>query len=316
MRKFALILLSTLLVTSCSYSSSTAATETPTYPSATSTVSLEVQTPSVSYRPGSWTYRTPYRWSHNGFPYESEHFIVYADSAREGEKKQFAEEAEKSLAFILDFLHIADEELRYPPVQKKLEIFGSTKHLNEFGGGYAYYGGFLFTYNERDYRISETFSPYSFLFGPLFTHEITHDVGFLLMGYSSHDNLLVTTWFDEGLATYVSKDDPYWISSLSQLNSLRQSLADIPGRGNPILISRWDDIPYQYFSDEMMNKLYALFELAVRYLADTYGVQKCKWIYLDARAGMTFEEAFEDQYGMSPTEYQNSFFTLMEDYLP
>jgi hypothetical protein len=316
MRKLALILLPILLVASCSRSYFPAATGTPTYPSATFTVSTDIQPTYILYRPGSWTYRTPYRWVHDGLPYESEHFIIYTDSAREDEKKQFAEEAEKSLTFILDFLHIADEELRYPPVQKKIEVFGSTKHLDELGGGYAYYGGFLFTYNERDYRVSQAFSPYSFLFEPLFTHEITHDVGFLLMGYSSHNSLLVTTWFDEGLATYVAEDDWYRISSLSQLNGLRQSLEDVPGQGNPMLISRWDDIPYQYFSDEMMNKLYALFELAVRYLVDTYGVEKCKWIYLDARAGMSFKEAFEDQYGMSVTKYQDTFFSMMEGYLP
>jgi hypothetical protein len=66
----------------------------------------------------------------------------------------------------------------------------------------------------------------------------------------------------------------------------------------------------------MMNKLYALFGLSVRYLADTYGIEPCARVYLDVRDGMSFEDAFFNQYGMSVAEYQESFFARMEEYLP
>jgi hypothetical protein len=312
MQKTLIIFLLTLTLASCD-----TALSPPPIAIPENTPTLEVTPTSVfSYRPGSWVRQTPYQWTHDGMPYESEHFIIYSDSAMEEEKVRFAEEAEKFLEFILVSLHIADDELRYPPGRGKIEIFGSTKHTLELGGGYAYYGGFLFTYDQGEYRMYEYSWPDSFLFKPLFTHEITHDVAFLLMGYSSHDNLLVATWFDEGLAVYVSEDDPYKISSLAQLTGLRQQLEDVPGKGNPTLIKRWEEIPYQYFTDEMINKLYALFELAVGYLVDTYGVEKCKQVYLDTRAGLTFEESFASQYGISLTDYQQSFFSRMEDYLP
>lgn len=65
-----------------------------------------------------------------------------------------------------------------------------------------------------------------------------------------------------------------------------------------------------------MNILYAFFELAVRYLVDTYGVEKCKPVYLDIRRGMSFEEASIDQYTMNFSDFQDSFFSLMQEYLP
>jgi hypothetical protein len=267
------------------------------------------------YQPGSWWRLTPYHWSHDGMHYESEHFIVFSDGARMEEKARFAAEAEESLAFILETLHVEEDELRFPPGLGKIEIFGSTKHTQELGGGYAYYGGFLFTYDQADYRMLAGQYPESFIFRPLFTHELTHEVAFLLSGYASHDNMLVATWFDEGLAVFVSRDDPYRINSLAMLTNLRQTLEEVPGKGNPVLINRWEQIPPQYLTDVMMNKLYGMFELAVRYLVDTYGVETCKMVYLDTRAGMTFEEAFADQYGMRLADFQETFFTRMEGYL-
>jgi hypothetical protein len=44
-------------------------------------------------------------------------------------------------------------------------------------------------------------------------------------------------------------------------------------------------------------------------------VEKCKLVFLDARAGMSFEEAFANQYEMSVKDYQESFFNRMESYL-
>jgi hypothetical protein len=72
------------------------------------------------------------------------------------------------------------------------------------------------------------------------------------------------------LAVLVSDDVSYRVDYLSRLGLLREE-------------------------DEMMDKLYALFGLSVRYLADTYGVETCARVYLDVRGGTSFEEAFMNQ---------------------
>jgi hypothetical protein len=128
--------------------------------------------------------------------------------------------------------------------------------------------------------------------------------------------MLSETWFDEGVATYVAQDQTVKIDTLARLDSMRQELEDMPGGGNPILIGTWEDIPAQYFVNEMLNELYCMFELSVRYLADTYGMEQFRLISLDIRAGSSFKEAFANHYGMSVAEYQESFFTRMENYLP
>jgi len=282
---------------------------------------IPVSTPTVTAVPhscqvGMWARQTPYHWEHDCEPYTSEHFIVYSDGARLEDKVRFAEEAEKSYAYILTTLLIKADELRFPAGHEQIEIFASTRHLHEFGGGFAYYVGFLFNYDSGSYRMTATRWPQVFQFAPLFTHEITHTVAFLLSGYGSRDSLLVSTWFDEGLAVYVSRDDPYYISSLAQWDTLRQSLAAVPGQGNPLLINLWEDIPGEYFTQELMDKLYALFELAVRYLVDSYGIEKCKQVYIDSRLGISFEQSFANQFGFSLQEYQDTFFNLMQAYLP
>jgi hypothetical protein len=45
-------------------------------------------------------------------------------------------------------------------------------------------------------------------------------------------------------------------------------------------------------------------------------MEQFRLISLDIRAGSSFEEAFVNHYGMSVTEYQDSFFTRMKNYLP
>ena len=87
------------------------------------------------------------------------------------------------------------------------------------------------------------------------------------------------------------------------------------GGRTPTLIGVWKEIPTRYLVDEMLNELYTLFELATRYLVDTYGAEEFKLVSLDIRAGMSFEEAFANQFGMSLTDYKESFFTRMEGYL-
>jgi hypothetical protein len=275
------------------------------------------QTPTQGYVSiGSWVRYTPFDWTHDGEPYEGVHVRIFADRARDQDKARFAEEAEKSLAFVQEVLSIADEEIRYPHPQGKIDIYASSTHHLELEGGWAYYGGFLFDYDRTIFiRISVDY-PEDFPYEPLFDHEMTHVVEYLVEGCGPGGEMLSETWFDEGVATYVAQDQTVKIDTLARLDSMRQELEDMPGGGNPILIGTWEDIPAQYFVNEILNELYCMFELSVRYLADTYGMEQFRLISLDIRAGSSFEEAFANHYGMSVAEYQESFFTRMENYLP
>lgn len=312
------IIIAIFLITGCAGNLSPVSEPTPTRPIPLTPTPTLIPLPTFAsnYGLGFWVSRTPYQWAHDGSPYQSEHFIVYANGSTLEEKILFANRAEESLQLIMQTLHVSWDEVIFPPMQTKLEIFANSQYFDQDWTGFAYYGGFLFTYNTFDYRVYHEVFPDEFLGNTLFKHEITHDVGFLLMGYAGQESLMVSTWFDEGLAEYVSQDDLYGINSWSQFETLLQKLAEIPGAGNPTLVNTWKEMPTQYFSEDLMSDFYALSELAIRYLVDTYGIETCKGIYLDVRKGMTFEQAFEHQYGFSLADLQETFFSRMESYLP
>jgi len=307
-----------LLMTGCAGNPPPASDPTPTRPILLTPTPTLIPIPTFASNSGSgfWANRTPYQWSHDGSPYEGKYFIVYANDSTLEEKILFADEADESLFYILQTLHVSWDEVIFPPMQTKLEIFANSQNFDQDWGGFAYYGGFLFTYSPHSYKVYHELLPDEFLGDYVFKHEITHTVGFLLMGYAGKDSQMVSPWFDEGLAEYVSQDESDGISSWSQLDFLIQELAEIPGEGNPTLVNTWEEMPSQYFSEDLLSDFYSLSELAVRYLADTYGIETCKGIYLDVRKRMTFKQAFEHQYGFSLTNFQETFFTRMESYLP
>jgi hypothetical protein len=323
MRKLRFLCLTILLLNACNGIVQRASFQTPdSTPTPTGIVQLTPshtpdQTPTRGYVSiGSWVRYTPFQWTHDGSPYESEHIRIFADWARDRDKIRFAEEAEKSLAFVQEFLGIADEEIHYPHPQGKIDIYASSTHHSELQGGWAYYGGFLFDYDRTSFIHISIDYPEDFPYEPLFNHEMTHVVEYLVEGHGPGNAMLSETWFHEGGAVYVAQDMPPRIDTLTRLDALRQTLADVPGGGNPVLIRTWEDIPAYYFVNNRLNDLYALFELAAHYLADTYGVEQFRLIYLELRAGASFEEAFASHYGMSVSEYRESFFALMKDYLP
>ena len=90
---------------------------------------------------------------------------------------------------------------------------------------------------------------------PCSTIEMTHVVEYLVEGHGPGNAMLSETWFHEGAAVYVSQDMPPRIDTLARLDALRPRLADVPGGGNPVLISTWEDIPAYYFEYNRLNDL-------------------------------------------------------------
>ena len=143
----------------------------------------------------SWVLLTPFAYEHDGMPLETEHFVIYSDSASARKKAFVADQAETALADVLQQLSIESMDgLLFRPGTSKIDLFLLEDDTPEWGG-WAYYGGFLLSPNACT-------SVYCRL-GTI-KHELLHVVGFLLAGFRSIHTMQVDVWFDEGLAEYVA----------------------------------------------------------------------------------------------------------------
>ena len=256
---------------------------------------------------GSWCTYTPYAWEHDGAPYESEHFTIYSDMASESLRRVVADTSEESLDEIVRALGIdpvADFDL--PLGRDTIDVFVDVSRSVGWGG-WAYYGGFL---------VSSRVCGQSSCHKATIKHELMHVVAYLLEGYRSTSVMLSDTWFDEGLAEYVSG-----ARTIEKAYSLRYYSSRIAAEledGNPIRVRTWSDFtpsnPAHYGGG-----IYPLFELAFRYLVDEDGLgqslEDARDVFLDIRSGLTFDEAFEHRFGLSVAEYEATFLDRMEAYL-
>ena len=142
-------------------------------------------------------------------------------------------------------------------------------------------------------------------------HELMHAVESLLKG--SDNPHLVDVWLTEGIAEHVSGGTAGgWIQTGAKLEELIATY----GALNPIAMHRYnypdiEGVEYFYY--------YPMFQLAVEYLLDPSGLAGAKTsirdIYLDARNGVPFSEAFEARFGMGLQEYEDQFFDRIRGYV-
>ena len=254
----------------------------------------------------SWCRYTPYPWPHDGSPYQSENLVVYSDSASDAVKEMVATAAEQVLAEIEEALGIENKAVyEFPLGRDKIDIFVDQSRPVAWGG-WAYYSGFL---------VSSRVCSETACHKQTLKHEMMHVVAYLLEGYRSTDVMYTDVWFDEGLAEYVSGARYIW--SPHRLRVYRNRVEPYLEDGNPIGVRTWSDFdpPNSALYGE---GVYPLFELAVRYLVDENGLgktlQDAKGVFLDIRAGLTFEDAFENRFGLGVAEYEASFFERMSDF--
>jgi hypothetical protein len=258
---------------------------------------------------GLWTIYTPYNWTHDGQPYSSAYCIVYSDEASYEMKRQIAEIADDRFRQILQLFDFHDvSDFRYPPGGSKIEIYINRNHTENIA--YAYWGGFIITIRSSDLSglwynraVNTT------------RHELTHIFEFLIEG--SH---IIGTefWFKEGIAVHVAcLEDTGWqtIQSLSELESWISQNQNVPGQGNPIKIHEYEDHP----PGADRHQYYRFFELAVRYLLDRRGMGKSFGdvlnIFYDVRDGKSFPISFQDNFGISVSDYEDEFYDRMRTYL-
>ena len=87
----------------------------------------------IDTKPRSWNRYAGFDWKHDGYPYESDNFIVFSDSEDRITKGRFALEAEKALVRILSIIEIP-ENSNVPLKRPKMEIFISAARARQENG--------------------------------------------------------------------------------------------------------------------------------------------------------------------------------------
>jgi hypothetical protein len=258
---------------------------------------------------GLWTIYTPYYWTHDGQPYSSTYCIVYSDEASYEMKQQMAEIGDNRFSQILQLFSFHDvSDFRYPPGGSKIEIYINRNHVENIA--WAYWGGFIITI-----RSSELIGHWYNYAVYTARHELTHIFEFLIEG---REVLGTDVWFKEGIAVHVGcLEDTGWqtIRSLSELESWISQNQNVPGQGNPIAIHQNEDYP----PGADKHQYYRFFELAMRYLLDRRGMGKSFSdvldLFYDMRDGISFPVSFQDNFGISVSDYEDEFYDRMRAYL-
>ncbi len=262
--------------------------------------------PSNMVDSGSW-YRTGFRWPHDGDPFETEHFIVYSDAASLAARQTVAEIGEELFVLLTTEFAIADTLLRFPDRQTKIHIYTYRDHFEQAWGGWGYYGGLMIYSLDHPIRNTEIGNYTSVL-----KHELMHVIESLLKG--TDNPLLVDVWLTEGIAEHVSggtqSTEP--VQTLAELEALVATFGEL----NPIAMHRYGG--YE-IGTPVAGYYYVMFELAVRYLLDPFGLGgeevDIRDTYLDARDGVVFANGFGERFGISLADYEAEFFERMRAYL-
>ena len=255
--------------------------------------------PVIDSSEGTW-YDRPH-WPHDGDRIETANFVVYSDSASVEARQKTAAIAEEVWAELIDEFSVEGQMLRFPEAHTKIELLAyRDPNLLDCTGCADY--GWLVIYSP-DHPDHPTWDRF---YGAVMRHELFHVLHFLLSGNEGHFD----SWFTEGLAEVVSGGTTGGaIRGLDQL----EHLTSTHGRASPITYKRG-------FSEDRIDFLYPMFQLAVEYLLDDDGLARSsvdmRNLITDVGEGATFAAAFEGRMGMGLHEYEAQFYDLMDDYLP
>lgn len=273
--------------------------------------------PSRMVDSGSWYVREP--WPHDGNPYGSEHFVVYSDGASTEARRRLASLAEEEWATVIDAMGIDPATMfRFPADQDKVDLFANRYNLLEGGGARAYYAGVLIP--SFDHEAGPENTDVAAMRVTL-KHELVHVAEALLKGrfvgdVAPTDPRRMPVWFSEGTAEALSGGST---GGPPRTLDVMNGLIARYGRINPIA---WRvDLP---ISDEILEAYsryyYPMAHLAVDYLLDSKGLgrspEDLAAVMSDMGNDVPFAEAFESHIGISQSDYEAQFFTLMDAYLP
>lgn len=267
---------------------------------------------------GSW-YSRGQRWPHDGDPFESQNFIVYSDGASLEARQRLASIAEQVLVEVIDEMGVDPATMfRFPASQDKIDLYANRYNVLEGGGARAYYAGVIIASFDHEAGQNDTDEKSA---RHTLHHELVHVVEALLKGrfvgdVPPGDLRRMPVWFSEGTAEALSNGTT--AGAPRTLDRVDHLIAEY-GRINPI---SWRiDLP---LSESVLrsysNYYYPMAQLAVEYLLAADGLGKSPEdlaaVMLDMGNDASFASAFETHIGISESEYEAQFFTLMDAYLP
>ena len=262
----------------------------------------------------AWSVYTPFKWTHDGRPYNSDHCIVYSDGANNELKTEVASIVDENFSEILQTFNFDDfSDFRYPPGYDKIEIY--INRFQDESINWAYWGGFIITIRPSDIDDTRYYNYVDYTS----KHELMHVFEFLIEG---HYDLGTDTWFREGIAVHVGNTGTAGIQRIDSPEELESWIAqyrDVPGEGNPIKIKKWEDFPQSVRDQNQTGRYYPFFCLAMEYLIDEKGAGKSYMdllsLFYDIRNGIDFTVAFEQTFGFSVMDYETEFFDWMRIFL-
>ncbi len=262
---------------------------------------------------GSW-YETGFTpWPHDGTPYESENFVIYSDAASLEARQLLSQICEEAFAIITQKLGIADLSiLRFPADRnRKIHIYAYKNYFPQQWGGQAYYGGYLIYSPDHPQRTRLGHTSLD-KYVPLVKHEMMHVVQTLIIG--ANDERLYS-WFAEGAAIEIS-DDNFYIKIDNQ--SRFDSLITAYGMINVISIHHSWELPTLPEGVGLFYS-YPMFWLAVRYMTDPAGqggtFHDVRDVMIDVANDVPFGTSLVNRFGITQSEFEAQFFTLMDSYL-
>ena len=252
---------------------------------------------------GSWITYSPYDWTHDGEPFESDYCIVYSDGANYFLKREAAAFADEKFELILNMFNFQDlHDFRFPPGYDKIDVYINMHHEESIAA--AYWGSIFITMRSQHVDWDR--------YAYLFRHELTHAFEFLIEGTV---NLGTDVWFREGIAIYCGGQ----LNGITDIEDLERWIArnsNDPARGNPICIHRWSDFPA---GADITGYYYNVFDLTMRYFLDPNGLGKSTQdvlnLFYDIRNGMQFPAALQNNFGLDLAQFETDYYDLMRAYL-
>jgi len=252
---------------------------------------------------GSWLKYSPIDWTHDGNPISGTYCKIYSDGASQTLKLQCLEFADLMFEDILNQFSFDNfGDLKLPPENDKINVYINTEHADNIA--YAYWGTIFITIRTTELNTN--------LYEYLFKHELTHEFEFLIEGTV---NLGTDFWFREAIAIYCGGGFNY-INTVDDLEDWIKANENFPGQGNPIMIHAWEDFPY---GSDVDGYYFYVFDITMKYLLDPKGLNKSYYdvlnLFYEIREGNSFNNAFQNNFGLSLTVFEVEFYDRIRQYL-
>ena len=128
-------------------------------------------------------------------------------------------------------------------------------------------------------------------------------------------NLGTDVWFREAIAIYCGGGFNF-INTVDDLEDWITANENFPGQGNPIMIHVWEDFPE---GSDITGYYCEAFDISMKYLLDPKGLNKSLQdviqVFYDVRDGVSFNPAFQNNFGLSLKVFEDEFYDRIKAYL-